>query len=104
MNRRMLIGAVTALSMASVAGITAASAEPDSSGAGGASYGYQTGPGYAHQGYASQDYVSDGSMAYGSANVRVRDGYAGPRTSYQYRAQPRGGLCLDEDGNRFACR
>lgn len=104
MNRRILIATVAALSLA---GITAASAEPDSSGAGGASigtgsYGYQTG------GYATQGYASDGYMSYGSANTRVQiqDGYAGPRTSYQYRAQPRGAgqLCLDEDGNRFACR
>lgn len=101
MNRRMLIATVAALS---IAGITAASAEYDSSGAGTINperFGYPSG-GYATQGYATQGYSSDGYMAYGSADVRVRDGYAGPRSSYQLRAQPR--MCLDEDGNRFACR
>lgn len=101
MNRRILIATVAALSMA---GITAASAEYDSSGAGTINperFGYQSGG-------TIQGYASDGYMAYGSANARVQtqDGYAGPRTSYESRAQPRGagGLCLDEDGNRFACR
>lgn len=110
MNRRILIAAVTALSMA---GITAASAEYDSAGVGTINperFDYRSGNAtqkYPSQGY-SRGYASDGYMAYGSANTRVRvqDGYAGPRTSYEYRAQPRGagGWCLDEDGNRFVCR
>lgn len=104
MNRRILIATVAALSMA---GITAASAEYDSAGVGTINperFGYQSGG--ATQAYPSQGYASDGHMAYGSANTRVRvqDGYAGPRTSYEVRAQPRSNLCMDEDGNRFACR
>lgn len=100
MNRRLLIATVAALS---IGGTTAASAEYDSSGAGTINperFGYQG---------SAQGFASDGYQAYGSANTRVQiqDGYAGPRSqSYQYRGQTRGAgnVCLDEDGNRFACR
>ena len=100
MNRRMLIATVAAMSLTgiSMAGITAASAEYDSAGVGTINperFGYSSG--YQDQGY----------MAYGSADTRVRtyDGYAGPRAqSYEYRAEPRGNVCVDQDGMRVSCR
>jgi hypothetical protein len=101
MNRRMLIATVAALSMA---GITAASAEYDSAGVGTIMperYGYTSSPGYQDQ---------SGYHAYGSGDSRGAPAaygtYLGSGAYAQsgYRVQPHGNLCMDEDGNRFACR
>jgi hypothetical protein len=92
MNRRILIATVAALS---IGGITAASAEYDSSGAG-----TQYPERFGYQGYSSGGYD-----AYGSATIRAPRTTAQPYLGYRpYRAAPQGGWCLDEDGNRFACR
>jgi hypothetical protein len=106
MNRRILIATVAALS---IGGITAASAEYDSSGAGTIlpeRFGYTTSPGYQDQ---------SGYHAYGSGDSRgapasygtySSGGYVGSGAYAQsgYRGQPSSNLCMDEDGNRFACR
>jgi hypothetical protein len=93
MNRRILIATVAALS---IGGITAASAEYDSSGAGTINperFGYQ--------GYSSGGYDAYGSATIRGPRVTTDSQYLGSRA---YRTAPQGGRCLDEDGNRFACR
>jgi hypothetical protein len=108
MNRRILIATVAALSVTgmSMAGVTAASAEYDSAGVGTIMperYGYPSSPGYQDQ---------SGYHAYGSGDSRGAPATYGTylgsgayaQSGYRVQPEPRGNLCMDEDGNRFACR